>query len=139
MLSQIDVVLTHLLIDIHSVHTWVVHVASVLGCCHVEDRRGLARVIDDDVVDVIVVYYVRDVPTLRFRLDSLLRVTRRRSTASHTETLAIRISCSLETPLILALLRHGVFSKFLRTSERSLLIIAITIDKVVAFLGPVLL
>ena len=73
MLSQMEIVLARrTLIDIDTLHARVVHVASVLGCSHMEDRRGLAGVIDDDVVDVVIVYYVRDVASLSFCLNSLL-------------------------------------------------------------------
>ncbi len=58
----------------------------------------------------------------------------RRSTTTHSEALTIGVSGSLEAPLILALLRHGVFGEFLRTTEGSFLIVAIAVDEVVALL-----
>ena len=56
------------------------------------------------------------------------------SSAAHSESLTVRVSCSLKSALIFALLGHRVFGEFLRTSERSLLIISIAIDEVVVFL-----
>ena len=71
-----------------------------------EDGWSLSWVIDDNVIDVVVIYDVRDVATLRLRLNTLLGVSRGRSPTAHTEPLAIRISRSLEATLVLALLSH---------------------------------
>lgn len=71
-----------------------------------ENGWGLSWVVDDDVVDVVVIYDVRDVATLRLRLNTLLGVSRGRPPTAHTEPLAIRISRSLEATLVLALLSH---------------------------------
>ena len=71
-----------------------------------EDGSGLRGVVDDDVVDVVVIYDVRDVATLSLRLNTLLGVSRGRPPTAHTEPLAIRISRSLEATLVLALLSH---------------------------------
>lgn len=102
---------------------------------HVEDRWGLARVVDDDVVDVVIVDDVRDVlPAVRLRLNSLLlhRDAWRRASAPHAESLTVRVPLTLQAPIIFALLRHRVFCQLLRTSERSLLVITVTVDEVVA-------
>ena len=56
---------------------------------HVEDGCGLRRVIDDDVVYVVVVYYVCDVRPILLRLRALCRVSRRWTPTSHAETLAV--------------------------------------------------
>ena len=81
---------------------------------HMEDRWGLAWVIDDDIVDVVVVYDVRNVSTARvLRLNSFMRMSRRWASASHTEALAIRVSWPIKSPLILTLLCHRIFCKFL--------------------------
>ena len=83
-------------------------------CGHVEDRRCLAWVIDNNVVDIVVVDDVRDVASsCRLRLDALLGVPWGRTTTAHAEPLTIRIPRSLETPLVFTLLRHGVLRKFL--------------------------
>ena len=56
-----------------------------------EDRRGLAGVVDDDVVDVVVVDDVCDVlPTSALSLNSLLLACGRAST-SHPESLTIGV------------------------------------------------
>ena len=94
------------LINIH------IHWMTALLGSHDEARRGLAGVIDDDIVDVIVVYDVCNVlPTsiarLRLRACLLLtRVFRGWTAASHSESLAVRIPCSLEISVIFALLCH---------------------------------
>ena len=71
-----------------------------------KDWRGFARVVDDDVVDVVVVDDVRDVlPTSAFSLNSLLLACRR-STTSHPESLAIGVPCTLKSAIIFTLLSH---------------------------------
>ena len=51
---------------------------------HVEDRCGLAWVVNNDVVDVIIVDDVRHVTTRVLSLNALLRVARRWSATSHS-------------------------------------------------------
>ena len=100
-----------------------------------KDGRRLARVIDNDVVDIVVVDDVRDVASpRRLRLDPLLRVPGWRAATTHAESLTIRIPRSLETPLVFTLLSHRVLCKLLRTSERPLLVVSVAVDKVVALL-----
>ena len=98
-----------------------------------EDRWGLAWIIYDDIVYVIIVDDVGDVATLRLGLKLFLGVARG-STTAHSETLTIRISGAFKSTIILRLLSHGILGELLGTSERSLLIITITVDKVVVFL-----
>ena len=104
---------------------------ALLGTGHVEDGRGLARVIDNNVVDIVIVYDVRNVATLGLR-NTLLLVGRRTTTA-HSEPLAIRVPRTLEASLILTLLSHGVLSQFLRSTEW-LSLISIIADEIVIFL-----
>ena len=122
------VVVRHSLIDIHPL-------ASLL-CCHVEDRRCLARVVDDDVVDIIVIYDVSHMASRALGLNPLLLlwVARWWSTTPHAEPLAIRDSLAFKPTLIFTLLGHRVFSKLLRTSEGSLLIVSIAINEIVILL-----
>ena len=102
-----------------------------------KDGRRLARVIDNDVVDIVVVDDVRDVASpSRLRLDALLRVPGWRATTTHAESLTIRIPRSLETPLVFTLLSHGVLCKLLRTSERPLLVVSVAVDKVCSLNFP---
>ena len=110
---------------------WIV--ASLLRG-HVKYRRSLARIIDDDVVDVVIVYYVSDVTTGALGLNSLLLLLTRtwwRPTAAHSEALTVRDALTFKPALILTLLSHRVFSKLLRPSERSLLIVSVIIDEIV--------
>ena len=107
--------------------------ASLLGR-HMKDGRGLARVVDDNVVDIIVVYDVRDVPARALRsLNSvlLLRVPRRRPSTAHAEALAVRDSLTFKSALVLALLRHRVLSELLTAPKRSLLIVSVAVDEIV--------
>ena len=55
--------------------------AALLSTGHVENRGSFARVVDDDVVDVVIVDDVRDVPTLASRLRALLLLAGRWPTA----------------------------------------------------------
>ena len=90
------------LINIH------IHWMTALLGSHDEARWGLAGVIDDDIVDVIVVYDVRNVlltSVARLRLRARLLI-RGWATASHTEPLTVRIPCSLEISVVFALLSH---------------------------------
>ena len=98
-----------------------------------KNRSRLTRVIDDNVVDIIIIYDVRDVTTRALRcLNSfLLGVTRWRPTAAHAEALAIRDPLALKPAFVLALFRHRVFCKLLTASKRSLLIISIAVNEVV--------
>ena len=92
------------LTNVHPLHG----MASALGSCHVEDRGRLARVIDDYVVDIVVVYDVRDVAALTLRLNPLLRVSRRRATTAHAEPLAVRVTSAFKAAIVFALLRHRI-------------------------------
>lgn len=121
----------------HLCHIYVHRKTPLLLVGHVENRRGLARVVDDDVVDVVVVDDVRDVlrsdclrlNPLWLHLNAWLRTS-----APHAESLTIRVSLTFQPPLILTLLRHRVFRQLLRTSKRSLLVITVAADKVVLLL-----
>ena len=137
LLPQLEIVGSTACSHIHPLHTRIIHVmATSLVGRHMENGRSLARVIDNNVVDVVIIDDVRDVATSWWVLclNTLLWVTWRWSSAAHPESLTIRVSCALKSALILTLLSHWVFSEFLRTSERSLLIISIAIDEVVIFL-----
>ena len=67
-----------------------VHVPGTLLSGHMKDRGSLARVIDDNVVDVVIVDYVRDVWTSSTLLLSALLLARRWATAAHSKALAIK-------------------------------------------------
>jgi hypothetical protein len=72
-----------------------------------EHRCGLAGVVDDDVVDVVVVDDIRNVPsTLRLSLSALLGAARRRASAAHAESLAVRISGAFKPAVFFALFSH---------------------------------
>jgi len=101
---------------------------------HVENWSSLRWVVDDDVVDVVVVDDVRDVPSSRLGLRAFLRVTRGRSAASHPESLTVRRPCSLETSFVFTRLRHGVLCEFLRPTEWPFLIVPVAADEVVILL-----
>ena len=106
---------------------------------HVEHRRGLAGVVDDDVVDVVVVDDVRDVlPTSTFRLNSLLLAWWRPPTA-HPKSLAVRVPGTLEPAIILTLLSHRVLSELLLSTEGSFLAISVAVDEVIVLFGALLL
>lgn len=126
LLAHGEVVLPVLIhINIHGVTT-------LLLSSHDKARRGLARVINDNVVYVVVIDDVGDVLAAPgFCLNALLRVSRRWSSTPHPEALTVRVSGSLEASIVLTLLRHGVFSQFLRATDRSLLIVSVAVDKVV--------
>ena len=86
-----------------------IHPLSSLLRRHMKDGRGLARVVDDNVVDIIVVYDVRDVAARALRrLNAvlLLWVPRWRTPAAHTEALAVGDPLAFEPALVLRLLRH---------------------------------
>jgi len=101
---------------------------------HVEDRRCLAGVIDDNIVDVVVVYDVRDVlPASPLSLNPLLLSGGWPATA-HPESLAIRVPSAFQSAIILALLRHGVLGELLLAPERPLLPIPVAVDEVVVLL-----
>ena len=104
-----------------------------------EDRRGLAGVVDDDVVDVVVVDDVCDVlPTSAFSLNSLLLACGRAST-SHPESLAIGVPGTFEPAIIFALLSHRVLGKLLLASEGPFLAISVTVDEVIVLFRALLL
>lgn len=117
-----------------------IHPLGSLLCGHVEDWWGLARVIDDDVIDVIVINNVRDVTSRALGLDALmllllLRVSRRWTSTAHAEPLAIRNSLTFKPALVLTLLSHRVLSELLLASKWSLLIVVpIAVDKVIVLL-----
>lgn len=103
---------------------------------HVEHWCRLRRVVDDDVVDIVVVYDVRDVAARAFCLSPLLRVPRGRTSAAHSEPLAVRRPCSFKSSVVFTLVRHRVFCQFLRTSERPLLVRpSVAADEVVILLA----
>lgn len=82
-------------------------IAGALLRGHVEDRGCLAWVIDDDIVDVVVVDYVRDIWTSSsLLLLCTLVLARWWATAAHPEALAVRVSLALEPAIILALFCH---------------------------------
>ena len=112
LLSQLEIVVR---VYVDPLHTRVSHGLSPASLvrCHVKNRWCLRRVVDDDVVNVVVVYDVRNVATLRLGLNTLLGVSWGRSPTAHAEPLAIRISRSLEATLVLTLLSHRVLSQFL--------------------------
>ena len=94
-----------------------------------EDWWGLGGVVDDDVVDIVVIDNVCDVASLRLSLF----LSRRGSTASHSESLAVRVSGTFKASFIFTLLGHGVLSQLLRASKW-LPLSPIIADKVVIFL-----
>lgn len=119
MLAGALLVRTHLLLThrevLLSVRTLInihIHWMTALLGSHDKARWGLAGIVDDYIVDVVVVYDVRNVLStsiarLRLRARLLLtRVSRGWATASHSESLAVRIPCSLEISVIFALLSH---------------------------------
>ena len=99
-----------------------------------EHGRGLAWVIDDDVVDIVIVYYVGNVATWALGLNSLLLLltgARRGTTATHSEALTVWNALAFKSTFVLTLLSHRVFSKLLWSSERSFLIVSITVYEIV--------
>ena len=62
-----------------------------------------------------------------------------RSATTHSESLAIRVPCSLEVSIIFALLSHRIFGKLLRTPEGSFLVVSITMDKIVVLFRALIL
>lgn len=123
----------------------------------------LARVVDDDVVDVVVVDDVGHVAAASATrvLDSLLLLVLRRvrgvllmlllmllmllvvvagwgSPTAHAETLAVTDALAFEPPLlVLALLRHRVFCQLLTATEGpllSLISVTVTVYEVIIFL-----
>ena len=59
-------------ISLSLIHSWIILV-HIWMLSHMEDRWCFARVIDDVVVDVVVVYYVGDIAAaLSLSLNSLL-------------------------------------------------------------------
>ena len=117
----------------------ILHAATLLGCSHMERWRGLAWVVDDDVVDVVIVDDVCHVPTLGPSLRALLGLAGRWPAAPQSESLAIRSSGALKTSLILALLSHRVFSQLLRPTERTLLVVSVTANEVIVLFSVLLL
>ncbi len=112
----------------------------LIGASHDETRGSFAGVIDDDIVDVVIVYDVRDILAVpRFSLNSLLRVSGWRAATAHSESLAIRVPCPLEVSIIFALLSHRILCELLRTTERSFLVVSITMDKVVVLFRALVL
>ena len=82
-------------------------VGSSLLASHMEHRCSLAGVVDDDVVDVVVVYDIRDVPsTYLLSLGALLRAARRWASTTHAEPLAVRISGTFKPTVVFALFSH---------------------------------
>ena len=87
------------------------------------------------VVDVVIVDYVRDVWTSSSLFLNTLLLTGWRAAAAHSEALTIGVPLTLEPSIIFTLLSHRVLSKLLvGASEWSLLVVAITVDEIVAFL-----
>ena len=115
-----------------------IHPLGTLLCGHVEYWRSLARIIDDDVVDVIVIDDVGDVTSRALGLDAfmlMLSMSWRWTSTAHAESLAVRNSLTFKPALIFTLLCHWVLSKLLRASNWSLLVvIPITVDKVIVLL-----
>ena len=100
-----------------------------------EDWGSFTGVIDDDIVDVVIVDYVRDVWTSSSLFLNTLLLTGWWAAAAHSEALAIRVPLTLKPTIILTLLSHRVLSKLLvGASEWPLLIVAITVDEIVALL-----
>ncbi len=105
---------------------------------HVKHRSYLRRVIDDDVVDVIVIYDVCDISSAhQFRLCAFLsRDPRRRASTAHSESLTVRISCSFKSAFVFTLFGHRrVLSQLLRTSIRFFLVFLakfLCVDEIVA-------
>lgn len=99
-----------------------------------EDGRGLGWVVDDDIVDVVVVDDVCDIlRALRLGLNPLLLLLARlRTPTAHSESLTVGVTRALNVPLIFALLCHRVLRQSLGTSERSLLVVSVAVDEVVA-------
>ena len=64
LLSQLEVVGLTTCSNIHPLHARIIHVmaATLLGR-HVENGRSLTRVVDNNVVDVVIIDDVRDVAT----------------------------------------------------------------------------
>jgi len=105
----------------------------------VKDWWGLAWVVDDDVVDVVVVDDVCDIlPTSAFSLNSLLLACRRSSTP-HPESLAIGMPRTFKPAIIFALLSHRVLGELLLASEGPFLAISVTVDEVVVLFRALLL
>ena len=105
-----------------------------------ENWGRLARVVNDDVVDVVIVDDVSHVTPSSTRVfDSLLMVTRWWASTAHAETLAVTDALTLKPALliVLALLRHRVLGQLLTTPEGALLrliSISVTVYEVVIFL-----
>ena len=53
------------LVNIDPLHAWIVHMMGTSLSGHVKDGRRLARIIDNDVVDIVVVDDVCDVASPR--------------------------------------------------------------------------
>ena len=100
-----------------------------------ENGRSFARVIYNDVVDVVIVYDVCDIWTIcAFGLNSLMLARWWTSTA-HSESLTIRVSSSFQSTFFLALLRHRVFCELLASEWPLMCIVAVTVDEIIAFFG----
>jgi len=81
--------------------------SSSLLASHMEHRSGLAGVVDDDIVDVVVVYYIRDVPsTYLLSLGALLGAAGRWASTTHAEPLAVRIAGTFKPAVFFALFSH---------------------------------
>lgn len=124
-----------------------IHPLTSLLSCHVEDGRCLARVIDDDIVDIIIVNDVGHMAAssvldplmlLVMLLILVLMVAWWGSTTAHPEALAVTNALTFKPALVLALLRHRVLRQLLTAPERALCLllirISITVYKVVIFL-----
>ena len=116
LLPQLEAVWSTACSHIHPLHARIIHVvaATLLGR-HVKHGWSLTRIVDNNVVDVVIIDDVRNVATSGWVLclNTLLRVTWRWAPAAHSEPLTIRVSCAFKSALILALLSHGVLGELL--------------------------
>lgn len=113
----------------------IISAGATLVSAHVEDRGCLARIIDDDVVYVIVVYDVRDVWTssTALLLSGVLLGRWRRTSTAHPKALAVGVPLALQPTIIFALFGHRVLCELLVcAAERTLLAITIVLDEIIA-------